>query len=157
GLNYRMNEVSAAVGLAQLERIEEMVARRQKAAAMFLEAIADCNWMTAQKTPDGYENSYYTFAVKYYGTEERGVSWKKFYERYIEAGGDGFYSACMIPYLEPALLGKTFERTTCKKGLCPVAEDLQGRIMQFKTNYRDLAAAKRKSSILSDLIDKIGR
>ncbi len=157
GLNYRMNEVSAAVGLAQLERIGEKVERRQDVAAMFADAVKGCPWMVAQETPDGFENSYYTFAVKYYGAEERGVPWKDFYDRYLEAGGDGFYGACMIPYLEPALRGKTFGSTTCKKGLCPVAEDLQGRIMQFKTNYRDPEAAKEKAAVLAGVIDDMGR
>ena len=63
----------------------------------------------------------------------------------------------MIPYLEPALIGQIFGTTTCEKGICPVAEDLQSRIMQFKTNYRDSADAEKKATILSELIDDIGR
>jgi len=157
GLNYRMNEISAAVGLAQLERLDEMVARRQQVARLFDDATKDCDWFQAQVTPDGYVNSYYTYAVKYQGAEKHGVSWKEFYNRYLEAGGDGFYGACLIPYLEPALIGKTFGSVTCGKVLCPVAEDLQSRIMQFKTNYRDLQVAQKKAQILGELIDKMGR
>jgi len=157
GLNYRMNEVSAAVGLGQLERIGDMVARRRAVAKLFTEAIDGCSWMIPQLTPEGFENSYYTLAVKYHGREERGLTWKEFYNRYVEAGGDGFYGACMIPYLEPALRGSTINGVTLAKGLCPVAEDLQSRIMQFKTNYRDLKIAGTKAQILSDLIDEIGR
>ena len=157
GLNYRMNDVSAAVGLAQLERLESLVDVRRRSAALFVDATKGCAWLKPQATPAGCENSYYTFAVKYYGGEERSVSWKDFYNRYLEAGGDGFYGACKVPYLEPALRGRTFGPTTCAKGLCPIAEDLQGRIMQFKTNYRDPALGKRKAALLSDLIDDIGR
>lgn len=157
GLNYRMNEISAAVGLAQLERIEEKVGRRQAVARLFMEATKDCPWMIPQVTPDGFENSYYTFAVKYMGGERHGVSWKEFYNRYTDAGGDGFYGACMIPYLEPALRDATINGVTFAKGSCPVAEDLQSRIMQFKTNYRDLDAAAAKTHILGRLIDDMGR
>jgi perosamine synthetase len=157
GLNYRMNELSAAVGLAQLERIDDMVGRRRKVAALFTEAVEGCGWVVPQVTPLGYVHSYYTFAAKYFGGEQRDVPWKEFYHRYVEAGGDGFYGACIIPYLEPALMGRTFGSTTCEKGLCPVAEDLQSRIMQFKTNYRDITVAERKAAVLSDLIDEIGR
>jgi len=157
GLNYRMNEVSAAVGLAQLERITEKVSQRQAVAEMFLDAVKDCPWIVPQVTPDGFENSYYTVAVAYHGGEQRGVSWKEFYHRYVDAGGDGFYGACMIPYLEPALRDATVNGVTFAKGQCRVAEDLQSRIMQFKTNYRDLDIAKSKSHILSLLINDIGR
>ncbi len=157
GLNYRMNEISAAVGLAQLERIDEMVQRRRTVAGFFSDATSNCDWFQAQTTPDGYVNSYYTFAIKYQGAEKHGISWKDFYNQYVNAGGDGFYGACLIPYLEPALIGQTFGSVTCAKGLCPIAEDLQSRIMQFKTNYRNLQIAQGKAQILSDLIDNIGR
>jgi perosamine synthetase len=43
-------------------------------------------------------------------------------------------------------------KASYKRGLCPVAEDLQPRLMQFKTNYWDLADADRQASILHDTI-----
>ena len=63
----------------------------------------------------------------------------------------------MIPYLEPALKGKTFGNTHCEPGLCPVAEALQQRTMQFKTNYREMQTAVKKVNLLGELIDEIGR
>lgn len=156
GLNYRMNEISAAIGLAQLERINDKVGMRQTVGKLFMDAVKDCPWMVPQVTPKGLENSYYTVAIAYHG-EQRGVTWKEFYNRYIGAGGDGFYGACMIPYLEPALREATINGVTFAKGQCPVAEDLQSRIMQFKTNYRNIEVAKTKAIVLAKLIDDIGR
>ena len=63
----------------------------------------------------------------------------------------------MNPYLEPALRGKKFNQTLCVEGLCPHAEDLQKKLMLFKTNYRDLNVAEKQAEILSNLIDEIGR
>jgi perosamine synthetase len=157
GLNYRMNAISAAVGMAQLERAEFIVERRQESAKFFLDAVKGCKWMISQKVDEGFEHSYYTFAVDYRGMEERNVSWKEFYSRYIEKGGDGFYGNVAVPYLEPALLNKQFGRVKLVQGMCPVAERLQKRIMAFKSNYRDLEVAKQKAEILSKLIDEIGR
>lgn len=157
GLNYRMNAVSAAIGLAQLERADHIVARRQACGEMFYKAVKGCSWMVPQARPAGYEHSYYTFGVDYRGATERGVPWKEFYNRYKEMGGDGFYGNVMIPYLEPALRGKKFGGVEMQKGLCPVAEDKQSRMMAFKTNYRDLSDARRKAEILSNLINQIGR
>ena len=157
GLNYRMNSVSAAIGLAQLERVEHIVSRRQACASFFREAINGCSWLIPQEVHLGFEHSYYTFAVDYRGLEERKVSWKDFYNQYIQMGGDGFYGNVMIPYLEPALKGKKFGNTILSPGLCPKAEEIQKRVMAFKTNYRDLGTAKLKAEVLSNLIDKIGR
>ena len=41
------------------------------------------------------------------------------------------------------------------KGICPIAESVQSRVMQFKTNYRDLDVAKEKVQILQDLIETL--
>jgi len=157
GLNYRMNAISAAVGVAQLERVEHIVARRQACARLFHEAIAGCDWMVPQVVRPGTEHTYYTFAVDYRGLEARGVAWKEFYNRYREMGGDGFYGCVVTPYLEPALRGRTVGGVTLAPGLCPKAEALQQRLMQFKTNYRDLGVARVKTDLLATLIDQIGR
>ena len=157
GLNYRMTEASAAIGLAQFERIESMVSRRQAVAKMFDEAVGDCEWMVRQKVPEGYVHAHYTYTVKYYGDEKAGVSWKEFYNQYKEMGGDGFYGACKIPYLEPVFKNLVINGVRYGRGLCPVAEGIQPRIMQFKTNYRNLEVAKEKADILNRLINKIGK
>lgn len=157
GLNYRMNAISAAVGLAQLERVDHIVARRQACGRLFLDAIAGCSWMVPQVVRPGVEHTYYTFAVDYQGLEQRGVKWKDFYNRYKDMGGDGFYGCVVTPYLEPALKGKEFGGVVMAPGLNPQAEALQKRIMQFKSNYRDLGIARQKAEILAALIDQIGR
>lgn len=157
GLNYRMNAVSAAIGVAQLERVDQIVSRRRECASFFKKAIACCSWMVPQQVAADTEHSYYTFAVDYRGEIERGVKWKDFYSRYKAMGGDGFYGCVVSPFLEASLCGRVFGGYTCEEGLCPKAEALQRRLMQFKTNYRDLADAERKAQLLSTLIDEIGR
>ena len=101
------------------------------------------------KIPKNTIHSHYTFSVRYRGDKYLNLSWKNFYKKYVSMGGDGFYSACINPYLEPSLKGYYKE---FKKGLCPTAESLQKEIMQFKTNYRNLVDAKKKAKILKKLI-----
>lgn len=156
GLNYRMTEVSAAIGLAQLERIQSLVSRRQAVAKMFDDAIADCDWIVKQKIPRGYTHSFYAYSVKYFGGERKGVSWKEFYNRYKAMGGDGFYGACQVPYLEPVFKNLVVNGTSYEKGICPTAEKIQPLIIQFKTNYRNLDEAEKKTELLSKLIKQVG-
>jgi perosamine synthetase len=165
GWNYRLPEICAAVGLGRVERIDELVRQRQAVAGMFAEAVKGCDWMIPQKTPAGLVNSYYTFAVRYEGEQAIGVPWKKFYQTYIEQGGDGFYSAWTVPYLEPIMTRLEFYGRGCPlecplyegkavygKGLCPNAEALQPKMMQFKANYRDLKIAEKKAAALRKTI-----
>ena len=123
---------------------------------MFLEATGGYDWFIPQATPKDCTHAYYTFSVDYRGFELFGVSWKQFYERYKEMGGDGFYGIVAIPYTEPALAGKIFGPTSCVPGLCPISEGLQERVMCFKTNYRDLSVAQEKIDILIKLLGSIG-
>ena len=157
GLNYRMSEVGAAVGLAQFERINDIVGRRILAARLFAEAVKNCSWIVPQYEPEGYKNSHYTFSFEYKGLDVLGITWKEFYKMYVDMGGDGFYSACIVPYLEPVFQNNKNYNKVYKKGMCPIAEDLQKKIMQFKTNYRSLSVAQKKADILKALIDKIGK
>ena len=152
GLNYRMNEVSAAVGLGQLERVEEIVNKRQEVATLFRAAIQNCTWLIEQEVPSGSVHSHYTFSAQYYQELNNNTPWKEIYNKYISMGGDGFYAACKVPYLEPVFKNLMVNGISYKKGLCPKAELIQPRIMQFKTNYRNLRVAEIKAEILAGVI-----
>jgi perosamine synthetase len=160
GWNYRLSEFNSAVALAQLERVENLIELRVTSAALFMDVMADCNYLIPQKTPDGSTNSYYTLGVKYLGEESIGVSWEDFRKAYIQQGGDGIYGAWSVPYLEPMVVNRQFmkrcpwvyEKVQYGRGLCPVAEQIQPKLMQFKTNYRDLELAKTKAHSLKQTI-----
>jgi perosamine synthetase len=136
---------------------------RKKSVELFLDAMKDCSFLIPQKVPDGYDNSYYTLGVLYEGQEKIGVSWKDFWREYIKNGGDGFYGACMVNYLEPVMAERKFvkrcpwvyEDVKYEQGLCPVAERVQKKLMQFKTNYRDVELASAKADALRKTIQKL--
>lgn len=158
GFNYRMTPVTAAIGLGQMSHISTLLNSRKKVGALMLEATRDCSWLVPQPlSQDGVPHTYYTFGVKYLGDEARGISWQEFYDKFCNDGGDGFYSNCKNPYLEPFFIGQSLSSQKLSKGLCAVAEDLQARIMAFKTNYLDLNKARKQAEILSSVIDRIGR
>ena len=168
GLNYRMSEICAAVGLAQFERVDFLVKRRQKVAKYYLDALAGCGWIIPQKVPENCSHSYWTFTVNYEGQERHNVSWTHFYEMYKKNGGDGFYGSLSLIYQElfmqnvmPAnkhLIGyypAKNNRFLYEEGMCPVAERIQPQMMQFKTNYRNLDTAKIKADALFKTIKEI--
>ncbi len=162
GWNYRMPEFTAAVAYAQLERVEELVTMRRKSAQIFMDAMEGCGFLLPQTTPEDCVNSYYSLGVRYLGKEMLGVSWQEFRKEYVEMGGDGYYGAWSVPYLEPVISERTFakrlpavyENVRYEEGLCPTAEKIQKQIMQIKTNYRDLELAKQKADVLRRLIRK---
>jgi len=165
-----MNEVTAAVALAQVERMGDLVERRQEVAKYFIKAVEGCDWITPQYVPDGYTNTFWTFATLYTGEEKIGISWKHFYNKFKEIGGHGFYGGHSVVYEEPVIKDLTFIKSgyipssgPCSysheynydNAMCPVAERIQPQIMSFKTNYRDINEAKEQASILKKLINQL--
>ena len=153
GVNYRIPELCAAVALAQLERLNEFVQWRKKCAAAYDDVVRQCSWLIPQKIPADYDHACWTYAVKLGDNCEPGL-WEKFYDKFKEFGGRGFYSCWSLTYLEPA-----FQNGTCgsfESGICPVAESIQPRLMQFKTHFGDDETIKRQAKALEKTINYFG-
>ena len=158
GLNYRMPEVAAALGLAQTERLEHFIDLRIKIGNLFHEVISSCNFMTPQKTPDGYLNTYWCYTVKFTHDD---ISWIEFRNKYASYGGDGIYAAWALSYEETVMSSEIYkkrapyyyENLSYKKGICPVAEMIQPQLMQFVTNYGDMKEAGLQTTALKKTID----
>ena len=159
GWNYRMPELCCAVALAQLENLDVLVNRRIEASMAFEEAARGCDWLVPQKTPPGLVNSYWTWVAVLKSDD---VTWMQFRDRFVELGGDGIYAAWQLSYLEPMfqnlqLLGRErfiseAVKNTYQRGLCPVAERLQPRLLQFKNSYWDPKDAQTQAQVLRKTI-----
>jgi perosamine synthetase len=149
GFNYRMPELCAAVALAQVERAIELVSERVTAAGHLADAVAGCGWLHPQEVPAGRTHTYWTYALAL--DPGAGVSWHDFRTQFIKSGGDRFYGCWALSYLEPALRERELAETQTQvfgPGLCPVAESLQPRLLQLKTNYPDEKAAAHQADVL---------
>jgi perosamine synthetase len=70
GYNWRMSEVHAAIGLAQLERLDEFIAGRRRVAAIFDAGLAGISGMARQMlTPENKSNYYKYIAFPPAGTD----------------------------------------------------------------------------------------
>ncbi len=156
GWNYRMSELCAAVALAQLENLEQLVKKRIIAAKAFKEVIDECNFLEVQHTPAHCTNSYWSLAVKITDPE---ITFHHFRSVFRKNGGDGIYSAWKLTYQEPmfqnmSLLGREnfipaeIKEKNYANGSCPVAENLQMTLLLFKTNYWDEASLNKQVQIL---------
>ncbi len=154
GFNYRLPAVCAAMAVAQLEKIDMLVNMRREIAKFYAQVVQGCSWLTPQKTPEGLVNTYWTYVL---ALDTSKVSWQDFRRKFLDLGGEKFYGAWSINYLEPFLEGKEFKEHNIKyqKGLCPVAEELQPRLIQLKTNFGDLEYAKNQAEILQKTIQAL--
>lgn len=142
GLNYRMSEYQAAIGLAVFSNIDALVAKRQAIGVMWGKATGTVI-ASATTTMPVCDRSHacYTWPHEYGGRD-----WVSFYNEFVRRGGDGFYAMPQCPYNEPPLsAGAHWES-------CPTAESLQRRLMLFKTHYQDLTVAQKQADILAGML-----
>ena len=64
GYNYRLDEMSAAVGLGQLMRIGELLARRDHVARLYSQHLAGLDWVRVQPVAPGVKMSWFVYVVR---------------------------------------------------------------------------------------------
>ncbi|MFO7631015.1 MAG: DegT/DnrJ/EryC1/StrS family aminotransferase, partial [Caldilinea sp.] len=63
GFNYRMTNLQAAVGVAQMERIERFIRRKREIAALYREGLAGTAGLTFAAELTGYTNVYWMVSI----------------------------------------------------------------------------------------------
>jgi perosamine synthetase len=119
GFNYRLDDLSCALGIAQLERLDEMLAGRERVAALYGEALAEVEGLDLP-CPDegGNRRGWFVYVVQLprdVGRDEAVVAMR---ERGVDTK----------PYL-PAIHLMSFyrERFGHREGQFPVCEDVAAR------------------------------
>jgi len=127
GYNYRLDDVSAALGLAQLERLDQILAARREVAARYGELLAGVDVETPLSDDADHVRSWFVYVVKL----PRGLDRDGLIRRLGEQGID------CAPYL-PSIHLQSYmrERFGFTEGLCPVSEDASARTMAIPFHAR---------------------
>src|ERR671916_2910073 len=119
GFNYRFTDLQAAVGIAQLEKLDRILELRSAAAARYTRLLADIDGVEAPLADDeGHERSWFVYVVKLDRRIDRDAVLGRLAAEGVEAG---HYVPCI--HLQPYMR----ERYGFAEGICPVAEDVGAR------------------------------
>ena len=119
GFNYRLSDVACALGLAQLERLDELLGGRARVAAAYGERLAEVEGLELPcPDADGDRRSWFVYVVQLPAEVDRDAT----IERMRASGVDA------KPYL-PAIHLMSFyrERFGHREGEFPVCEDISRR------------------------------
>jgi perosamine synthetase len=64
GFNYRISDINCALGIAQMQRIDELLANRSRSAGYYVERLADEPRVAMQKIPEDREISWFVMVVR---------------------------------------------------------------------------------------------
>ena len=114
GYNYRLDEMSAALGLAQLGRIEELLAKRERVAGWYNERLADVELVeTPYIAPTTTRMSWFVYVIRLAPEIDRNAIMTALEERGIPSR----------PYFTPIHLQPFYrERFGYREGDFPVTE-----------------------------------
>jgi perosamine synthetase len=113
GFNYRMSDVAAAMGIGQLERLDEILAARSRVAEQYNELLREIDGVELPCPDDAdHVRSWFVYVVLLPDNETR--------ERVIAAfEREGIGYNRYQPYIR--------ERYGFREGMCPVSEDVSSR------------------------------
>lgn len=126
GFNYRLSEIAAALGIAQLERLDEMLVMRREVAEEYVGRLMDCEDLILPNPPDNNPQafktmSWFVFVVRLndrYGHIERDRIIQGLHRHEVGAAN---YFPCI--HLQPFYR----EKFGYKKGDYPIAESVSNR------------------------------
>ena len=119
GFNYRFTDLQAAVGIAQLEKLDEILRLRVEAAARYNELLAGVDGVETPHPDDAdHRRSWFVYVTKLAPGLDRETVMARLADEGIEAA---HYVPCV--HLQPYMR----ERYGFAEGVCPVAEDASDR------------------------------
>ena len=121
GFNYRLTDVSAAIGVAQLERADELLARRAAVARMYRERLGEVEELVLPCEDRGYERrSWFVYVVQLPESVDRDAV-------IAELAAAGIATKPYLPCIH--LLSFYRERFGFTEGAFPVAERFERRAL----------------------------
>jgi perosamine synthetase len=145
GYNYRLDELSAAVGVAQLERIEELRAGRARVAAAYERALGGLDWVTLPHAGVGETVDWFVYVVRLHADIDR----DRVIGRLAKAGVPA------RPYFSPIHL-QPFYRSAFgfKSGDFPVTERVAASTLALPFSSRlEAADIEYVAEALSDVVN----
>jgi len=67
GFNYRMTDMQAAIGITQLNRLDDLLTRRRYLAARYTKALQDVAWLQTPAIPDNCLHNYQSYMIRLIG------------------------------------------------------------------------------------------
>ncbi len=136
GFNYRLSDIAAALGIGQLERLDEILALRSAAAARYGALLAGVAGVELPCEDDAdHKRSWFVYVVLLpdNATRERVIAT-------FEREGIGFNRYLPSIHLQPYMR----ERYGFREGMCPVSEDISSRslALPFFTGIEPAAQAR---------------
>jgi perosamine synthetase len=144
GFNYRMDEMSAALGLSQLQRIETFLAKRQHVADLYSSRLSAVPRVRMQLVRPNVRMSWFVYVITLDEEVDRGAVVRAMEERQIPVRG----------YFPPVhLQSYIVGRGNCRIEKLPVTESVARRTLALP--FHNQLAAKEVDEVIEALYEAV--
>lgn len=167
-MNYRMNEMTAAVGLAQLEKIDGVLNTYKETLEILNNAIKDCSWLRNRKVPTKARQNGYWFACTWEGdkagldfarlkklNDELDIGLRFGFNQVAPYDFDLFRNSSLYGHPDCPIRCPFYTQSSqyrYKKGLCPTVEDLMPRLITGNLIFLTVEDAKQTAEKIQEAI-----
>ena len=127
GYNYRLDDLSAALGIGQLEKLERILAARRSVADVYKEVLAGVDVELPLADDDDHNRSWFVYVVKLPAEVDRSAMM-------VRLSDVGIATAPYLPSIH--LQAYMRERYGFTEGMLPVSEDCSARTMALPFHAR---------------------
>ncbi|MDR2860571.1 MAG: DegT/DnrJ/EryC1/StrS family aminotransferase, partial [Elusimicrobiota bacterium] len=113
GYNYRMTNLEAAIGIAQLKQIENWIEKRNENAAKYARAFEDLDFIKIPFIPKGQRHVFHQYTIRIKSQNRTD------FMDYLKGKGVG----CGIYYDTVLYRQPYYKKLGYKAGICPIAEE----------------------------------
>ncbi len=102
GFKYKMSNLQAAIGCAQMERIDDLIGRKRQILTFYKDRLAQLNCLTMNPEPEGIENGAWMPTVVF--SPETRVTREKLQTAFMAENADArvfFWPLSSLPMFEP--------------------------------------------------------
>ncbi len=137
GYNYRMTNISAAIGLVQFKKLDEYNKRRKKNAQKLTQGLVDLDWLKTPAVLENREHVFHQYTIK--------TDYRDELLQYLKENGIGYGIHYPLPTYEQNL----YQKLGYKDITCPVTERLCDQVVSLPVH----PALSEKN--LNYIIDKL--
>jgi len=145
GHNYRMPEISAAIGLAQLNKLPIFLEKRRKNAKMLTEMLSSSKKLILPIEPEGRKHAWYLYTLRIKGVNaaKRNKIVEKLRAKNIEASVYYEFPVHLLPFYK--------EKFGYKKGMYPESEKAARQVFSLPIHPK---VSEKDIEYMSDVLKK---
>ena len=172
GMNYRMTELQAAVGIAQLRKAKSITERRNRNGTLLTESLMKVDGITPQYVGEGNKHTYwfYGFTVEPDAPFTAEALMRRLSDRGVSVSihyiGKPIF-LCSEPLMKKQFYGNSHfpfdypnarQDITYEPGMCPVAEDVLNRLVLLNITERySEKDIKNVANEISQTVNRLSR